>query len=175
MRGEPGVDVILMPDASAEAPFFTVRLCPRRSLSQRGRRTALAILALLQGAIGGFFSLAGAWPAAVFLGLAWFGLAFAFGRNARDALAFEELSLSTQELRYARVNPAGARREWRFNPLWVRLMVERHAEFGVERLDLSTRGKRVEVAACLGRGEKTLLAADLSGALARARRGARFS
>ncbi len=164
-----------MPEAAAEAIFFTARLRPHRSLSRRRRRTLLAVLALIQGAIGGLFGLAGAWPVAVFLGLAWLGLAFAFARNTRDALAFEELSLSTLELQYTRVNPAGARREWRFNPLWVRLTVERHAEFGVERLDLSTRGRRIEVAACLGRGEKTLLAEDLSAALARARRGARFS
>ncbi len=171
----PGAEVLFMPDTATEATFFTARLRPHRSLSRRGRRTALALLALLQSAIGGVFGLAGAWPVAIFLILAWIGLAFAFARSARDAKAFEELSLSTVELLYARVNAAGRRREWRFNPLWVRLTIERHADFGVERLDLSTRGSQVEVAACLGRGEKTLLAEHLSAALARARRGARFS
>jgi len=54
------------------------------------------------------------------------------------------------------------------------LAVERHPEFGVERLDLLSRGKRLEIGVFLGRGEKTRLATDLSAALARARQGPRF-
>jgi uncharacterized membrane protein len=171
---ERGLNIVFTPQAAAEAPFFTARLRPHRSLSRRGRRKTLAVFAMLQGSIGLFCGFSGAWPVAFFLGLTWLGLVIAFARNARDARAHEELSVSALELHYARVNPAGARRDWRFNPLWVRLTIERHEEFGVERLDLSARGKRVEVAAFLGRGEKTLLAEDLSAALARARRGPRF-
>jgi uncharacterized membrane protein len=111
---------------------------------------------------------------AFFLALTWLGLVLAFNRNARDALAYEDIALSALELHYARVNPSGRRRDWRFNPLWVRLAVERHSEFGVERLDLFSREKRVQVGAFLGRGEKTRLAEDLSAALAQARRGPRF-
>jgi len=73
------------------------------------------------------------------------------------------------------VSPAGARRDWRFNPLWVRLAVERHAEFGVERLDLLARHDRLEIGAFLGQDEKAFLGEDLSAALARARGGQRFS
>ncbi|WP_294536117.1 DUF2244 domain-containing protein [uncultured Rhodoblastus sp.] len=119
--------------------------------------------------------LSGAWPAAFFLGLTWLGLAFAFRRNARDALARDEISLSALELHYLRFNTAGARRDWRFSPLWVRLTIERHAEFGVERLDFSAREKRVEIGAFLGRREKTCGPGDLIVVMARARQGARFS
>ena len=111
---------------------------------------------------------------AFFLGFAGLGLCVAFNCNARDALAHEELTLSPLQLNYARVNPRGWRQEWRFNPFWVRLAVERHPEFGVERLDLLSRGKRLEIGVFLGRGEKTRLATDLSAALARARQGPRF-
>ena len=93
-----------------------------------------------------------------FFAATWAGLAFAFVSNARAALAYEDLELSALELRYARVSPAGRRRDWRFNPLWVRLAIERHEEFGVERLDLLSRRTRVEIGACLGRHEKTRLA-----------------
>ncbi len=134
----------------------------------------LAIFAFLQGGGGLAAFAAGAWPVAFFLALAWLGLVVAFARNARDASAYEDLALSALELHFARVNPAGARRDWRFNPLWVRLAIERHAEFGVERLDLYAREKRVQVGAFLGRSEKTRLAEELGAALAEARRGPRF-
>jgi uncharacterized membrane protein len=169
------VDVVFSTDAAADAAFFTARLRPHRSLSRRGRGRTLAVIALLQASLGIQLGFSGAWPAAFFLGLTWLGLAFAFQRNARDALAREEISLSALELHYARFNPQGARRDWRFNPLWVRLRIERHPDFGVERLDFSAREKCVEIGACLGRNEKTHLAEELSAALARARQGARFS
>jgi uncharacterized membrane protein len=119
--------------------------------------------------------MAGAWPAAFFLALTWFGLALAFARNTRAARAYEDIALSPYELHYVRVSPAGTRRDWRFNPLWVRLAVERHAEFGVERLDLLARQRRLEIGAFLGRDEKALLVEELGAALARARGGPRFS
>jgi uncharacterized membrane protein len=161
-------------DAAAAAPLFSTRLRPHRSLTRRGIVKILALFAALQGPLGLALALDGAWPATLFLGLTWTGLAFAFVSNARSALAYEDLELSALELRYARVSPAGLRRDWRFNPLWVRLAVERHEEFGVERLDLLWRRTRVEIGACLGRGEKTQLADELASALARARRGPRF-
>lgn len=161
-------------DAAAAALLFSTRLRPHRSLARRGIATILTLFAALQGPLGLALALGGAWPATLFLALTWAGLAFAFARNARSALAYEDLELSALELRYARVSPAGLRRDWRFNPLWVRLAIERHEEFGVERLDLLSRRTRVEIGACLGRGEKTQLADDLAFALARARRGPRF-
>ena len=115
-------------------PFFTARLRPHRSLPRRGRLAVLAVFGLFQGTLGVAFGLAGAWPVAFFLALTWFGLALAFARNARAARAYEDIALSPYELHYARVSPAGARRDWQFNPLWVRLAVERHAEFGVAGL-----------------------------------------
>jgi uncharacterized membrane protein len=48
-------------------------------------------------------------------------------------------------------------------------------EYGVTRLDLVSRGRRVEVAAALGPQARADFARDLSLALAQARRGPRFS
>jgi len=161
-------------DGAAAAPLFSTRLRPHRSLTRRGIVTILALFAALQGPLGLALALHGAWPATIFLALTWAGLAFAFASNARLGLAYEDLELSALELRYGRVSPGGLRRDWRFNPLWVRLAVERHEEFGVERLDLLWRRTRIEIGAGLGRGEKTRLADDLAFALARARKGPRF-
>jgi uncharacterized membrane protein len=158
----------------AEAPLFSTRLRPHRALGRRGQRKLLALFAAFQAPLGIALTLQGAWPAAVFIAATWAGLALAFFRNARAALAYEDLELSVLELHYARITPAGRRRDWRFNPLWVRLAIERHEEFGVERLDLLSRRTRVEIGACLGRHEKTRLARDLSAALSRAKSGPRF-
>jgi uncharacterized membrane protein len=134
----------------------------------------LLLFGVVQAMLGLSLCWNGAWPSAVFLALAWAGLAVAFARNARAALAYEDLELSPLELHYARVSQTGRRRDWRFNPLWVRLAVERHEEFGVERLDLLSRRTRLEIGSFLGRGERTKLADELAVALARARRGPRF-
>ena len=158
----------------AEKALFSTRLRPHRSLTRTGRHVTIGIVALLQGALGSIFLFLGAWPVALFFVLCSLGLALAFSRNAREALAYEDIDLSPIELCYTRVSPSGARRDWRFNPLWVRLEVERHAEFGVERLDLFGRRRRLEIGAFLGRPEKTRLAENLTTALARARSGPRF-
>jgi uncharacterized membrane protein len=167
-------DADLAPDPS-NAPLFSARLRPHRSLTRSRRRAAATVFALAQNALGLVFLLCGAWPVAFFLALCSLGLVVAFSRNAVAARAYEDIELSFLELHYARVSPAGARRDWRFHPLWVRLEVARHEEFGVERLDLHSRQRRLEIGAFLGRGEKTELARDLNAALTRARSGPRFS
>ena len=40
-----------------------------------------------------------------------------------------------------RVTHRGQISEWRYNPLWVRLDIEAHEEFGIERLTLVSRGR----------------------------------
>lgn len=158
----------------ADAVLLARRLDPHRSLTPIGRRKVLALFAMAQTPPTLACAVQGAWPAAAFAVLTWGGLALAFARNARAALAYEELEISALELRYERVSVAGLRRIWRFNPLWVRLAVERHEEFGVERLDLLARHSRLEIGAFLGRREKTRLAEELGAALAQARRGPDF-
>ena len=79
------------------------------------------------------------------------------------------------ELLLAKVDPRGARAEWRFNPSWVRIEQQTHQEFGLQRIDLIARGNRIEVAGFLGPDQKEVFASDLSRALAEARRGYRYS
>jgi uncharacterized membrane protein len=61
--------------------------------------------------------------------------------------------------------------EFVLNPLWVRLDRKTHSEYGVERLYLVSKGRRVSVASFLGPDEKASFAKALSAALAAARRG----
>ena len=60
----------------------------------------------------------------------------------------------------------GARRDWRFNPLFTRLEREEIEEFGVVRLDVVSRERRVEIAGFLGPEAKKDFAQDLTRALA---------
>jgi uncharacterized membrane protein len=53
----------------------------------------------------------------------------------------------------------------------VRLDREEHAEFGIERLYLVSRGARLSIGSFLGPDEKASLAQALSAALGEARRG----
>jgi uncharacterized membrane protein len=69
------------------------------------------------------------------------------------------------------VSHRGRAAEWTLNPLWTRLDRETHAEFGLLRLFLVSRGWRLVVASFLGPKEKENFAGALAGALAEAKRG----
>ncbi len=61
------------------------------------------------------------------------------------------------------------------NPLWVQLDQKVHAEFGIERLYLVSRGRRVSIASFLGADEKANFAKALTAALQAARRGPTYN
>jgi uncharacterized membrane protein len=157
-----------------EAPLFDVRLRPHRSLGPGGFR-ALMIAAFAFSALVSLpFYLMGAWPVVGFMGLDVLALYVAFRASFRSARAYEDLRLTPLELFFARVSVRGARREWRFNPAWVRFERIEHEEFGTQRLSLVSKGRSLEVGAFLGPEQKAELASKFSRALALARRGPVF-
>ncbi len=155
--------------------IFRTRIRPHRSLDARGFRLLIAIFAASCAASSIPFVVLGAWPVAGFLGLDILLLYMAFRLNYRAARAYEDVSVTPVELSVERVSAAGRRREWRFSPGFVRLERQEMEDYGVTRLDLVSRGRRVEVAAALGPQARADFARDLSMALAQARRGPRFS
>ncbi len=155
--------------------IFRTRITPHRSLDARAVRLLLTIFAGCCAVSSIPFIVLGAWPVAGFLGLDIVLLYGAFRLNFRAARAYEDVSVTPVELNVARVSAAGRRREWRFSPGFVRLERQEMEDFGVTRLDLVSRGRRVEVAAALGPQARADFARDLSLALAQARRGPRFS
>jgi uncharacterized membrane protein len=158
-----------------EAPLFDVRLNPHRSLGPSGFRK-LMMASFAGGVLVSLpFYLMGAWPVVGFMGLDVLALFLAFRANFRAARAYEELRLTPLELLFARVSKRGARREWRFNPSWVRFERIEHEEFGTQRLALVSRGRSLEVGAFLGPDQKAELATEFSRALAQARRGPTLS
>jgi len=154
-----------------EAPILDVRLRPHRSLAVRDFRRLMAFASVASALFSLPFYFAGAWPVVGFLGLDVLLLYLAFRASFRAARAYEELRLTSLELLFARVSARGAKREWRFNPSWVRFERVDHEEFGTQRLALVSRGRSVEVGRFLGPDEKAEFATRFSRALALARRG----
>ena len=83
--------------------------------------------------------------------------------------------MTPSELRVRRVSHRGHVVEWVLNPLWVQLDQKIHAEFGIERLYLVSRGRRVSIASFLGPEEKASFAKALTAALQAARRGPTYN
>jgi len=158
-------------DPHAEPTLFSAIITPHRSLSRRG---FLLVMTLIGGFsfIGGmFFFLLGAWPVVGFLGLDVLLVYWAFRANYRAAAAFEEVTVTPSVLRLRRVSHRGEVAEWTLNPVWTQLDREKHEEFGLLKLFLVSRGRRLAVAGFLSPKERESFAAALSAALGEARRG----
>lgn len=165
-----------MPDGDPADPvLFSTRLRPHRSMTRGQFHWLLMGIASVSFVTTLPFVLMGAWPVAGFMGLDVLLVYVAFRSNFRAARAYEDVEVTVIQLTLAKVNPKGARAEWRFNPSWVRLERQEHVEFGTQRLDLVARADRIEVASFLGPDAKERFADDLGRALAEARRGYRYN
>jgi uncharacterized membrane protein len=110
-----------------------------------------------------------------FFGLDVLAVYWAFKINFRHARATEEIRVTHSELLIRRVSHRGHVVEWVLNPLWVQLDRKTHAEFGIERLYLVSRGRRVSIASFLGADEKASFAKALTAALQTAKRGRTYN
>ena len=160
---------------SAQPKLFSALLTPHRSLSRTGFVVLMAFLSVVSFAAGLVFLLMGAWPVLGFFGLDVLVVYWAFRINFRDARASEEITITPSELRVRRVSHRGHAVEWVLNPLWVRLDQKTHAEFGIEKLYLVSRGRRISVASFLGADEKASFAKALTAALQAAKRGPTYN
>jgi uncharacterized membrane protein len=135
----------------------------------------MAFLSVVSFAAGLAFLLMGAWPVLGFFGLDVLAIYWAFRINFRNARAIEEISVTPSELRVRRVSHRGHVVEFVLNPLWVRLDQKTHAEFGIEKLYLVSKGRHISIARFLGPDEKASFAKALMAALAAARRGPSYN
>ncbi len=158
-------------DAFPEPTIFSAVITPHRSLSTTGFLVLMLCIGGVSFVSGMMFLLIGAWPVFGFLGLDLLLIYWAFRINYRAARAYEEVTVTASELTVRKVNPRGGVREWTLNPLWVRLDRVVHEEFGIERLFLVSRGRRLSIAGFLGPDEKASFANALSSALSEAKRG----
>src|SRR5258705_13267706 len=163
-------------DPTLDQPkLFSARLTPHRSLNRTGFLVLMTFLSVVSFATGIAFLLMGAWPVLGFLGLDVLVIYWAFRVNFRRASATEEITVTPSELRVRRVSHRGHVAEWVLNPLWVQLDQKIHAEFGIEKLYLVSKGRRVSIASFLGPDEKASFAKALLAALQAARRGPSYN
>jgi uncharacterized membrane protein len=162
-------------DPALQPELFSALLTPHRSLNRTGFLVLMGIVSVVSFAAGLAFLLMGAWPVLGFFGLDVLAIYWAFRVNFRRARATEEISMTPSELRVRRVSHRGHVAEWVLNPLWVRLDQKIHAEFGIEKLYLVSKGRRISIASFLGPDEKAGFAKALTEALQTARRGPTYN
>jgi|ERR1700689_816776 uncharacterized membrane protein len=162
-------------DPESQPELFSALLTPHRSLNRTGFLVLMALLSVVSFAAGLAFLLMGAWPVFGFFGLDVLVIYWAFRINFRRAKASEEIRVTPSELRVRRVSHRGHVVEFVLNPLWVQLDQKIHAEYGIEKLYLLSKGRRVAIASFLGPDEKASFAKALTAALQAARRGPSYN
>jgi len=165
-RNDPSAELL-----GGEPALFSAVVTPHRSLSHAGFLIVMAAVGGISFVAGTTFLLLGAWPVFGFFGLDVLLVYWAFRANYRAAAAYEEVTVTACELRVRQVSHRGKASEWSFNPLWVRLEREGSEEFGLQRLFLVSRERRLPIANVLGPKEKESFAAALGAAIAEAKRG----
>ena len=154
-----------------ETPLFSAILTPHRSLTGVGFLAVMLAIGGISFASGILFLILGAWPVTGFLGLDVALVYWAFRANYRAANAYEEVTVTSSELKLRKVSHRGKIVEWSLNPLWVKLDREVDEEFGTAGLFLVSRGRRLPVAGFLAPAEKDSFAAALGAAIGEAKRG----
>ena len=162
-------------DPESQPELVSALLTPHRSLNRTGFLVLMALLSVVSFAAGLAFLLMGAWPVFGFFGLDVLVIYWAFRINFRRAKASEEIRVTPSELRVRRVSHRGHVVEFVLNPLWVQLDQKVHAEYGIEKLYLLSKGRRVAIGSFLGPDEKASFAKALDAALQAARRGPRYN
>lgn len=139
---------------------------PHRSLSRRGLRVLLGVIALVCTVNAAVFVSIGAWPVGGFTGVELLLAALLLRLNATSARASEMVLLTEEALRIVRTDPKGRRVEQVLAPAWLTVTLEDRPGH-VSGLWLSLRGRHVEIARSLGEAEKRDLANALTEALHR--------
>ncbi|MHA7775615.1 DUF2244 domain-containing protein [Roseibium sp. M-1] len=154
-----------------DRPFFTAVLTPHRSLGPKGFLVLMACLGVISFVAGFLFWRIGAWPVFGFFGLDMALVWFAFRANYRSAHSFEEISISRSEIAIRKVGPGRRYHEYRFNPFWVRLKIDRLEDEGVVGISLASRGETVDLGNFLNPDDRTSFAGAIANALAVAKAG----
>ena len=156
-----------MSAASSPKPVFFERvLWPHRSLPPRGFRLLMLGLGVLSLIAGICFVAAGAWPVCGFFGLDIALVYLAFRLSYRSARQRETLRLADDQFTVERVGIYGERRQWRFQPFWLRVVLEERPNES-NRLSLASHGRSLVIGDFLAPPIRRELAANLREVLAR--------
>jgi uncharacterized membrane protein len=151
-------------------PLFAAVLTPHNSLSGSGQRIVVAFFVVLASIPAMVFFSLGAWPILGFLGLDLVAVWWALSAARRRSRAFEEVTLWPTQLDFVQVDAGGHRASRSFNPLSVRLVVDRDFDERTRALHLRSGTESVEIGAFLAETEKSSFAKAFGSALRKARR-----
>ncbi|MGE0151853.1 MAG: DUF2244 domain-containing protein [Reyranellaceae bacterium] len=157
-----------MSENTPQTCYFDAELRPHRSLSARGFRLLIAVVAAANLAVGIAFFWSGAWPVFGFMGLDVALLYFLFRLNYRDANETELVRLTDDALVVRRIRANGEEQTWSLEPYWLRVEMDdppRHDSM----LVLAARERRLAVGSFLTPEERLEMAQALRRALHRQR------
>lgn len=155
--------------ATTTAPLFAAELTPHRSLSPRGMRIVIALVAALAALPGIIFFSMGAWPVVGFMGLDVLAIAWAMSVSMRKGRARQVVTLWAERLAVLSVDGKGAEALRNFNPHTVRLLVDRDFNERTTALRLRSGRDEVELGAFLSLDERSSFAKAFGTALRKAR------
>lgn len=150
-------------------PLFAAKLTPHRSLGRKGFRVVIMLVAVLATIPGIIFFSMGAWPVVGFLGLDMALIWWAMSASRRDGKRYEEVTLWPDQLEIKQVDGVGKETLSRFNPYFVKLVVDRDFNERTTALHLRTRDRDVVLGQFLNPDEKSSFAKAFGTALKRAR------
>jgi len=158
----------------ANPPFFERVLLPHRSLPSRNFHMLMGLLGLVSVAAGVGFVAVGAWPVIGFFGLDVALVYLAFRLNYRTARQSETIRLADGVFSVERVGVRGERRNWRFQPFWVKVILEEQPDAS-NRLLVASHGRSLVIADFMPPVARRELAATLLDALTRWRNSLSFA
>lgn len=154
------------PIAPPGRPFFERVLMPHRSLPSRNFHLLMGLLGLISFAVGVGFVAIGAWPVIGFFGLDVALVYLAFRLNYRTARQSETIRLADETFTVERVTVRGERTNWRFQPFWVRVILEERPDTS-NRLLVASHGRSLPIGEFMPPATRRELAVTLRDALTR--------
>ncbi len=149
-------------------PFEAI-LYPNPPLARGGFLLLAVAVCAVSSAMATLFAAMGAWPVSGFFGLDALALLVAFQISRRAARRHELVRVAPESgLLVRRVEPGGRSREWRFEPYWVRVELDR-SHPGGPQLVLASHGRRLAIGQFLTPDERIAFAEVLRDVLARYR------
>ena len=150
-------------------PLFAATLTPHRSLTPRGKRVVIGLVAALALVPGVVFYFAGAWPVVGFMGLDVLAIWAALTISMRGARAHEVVTLWPGALELKKVDAKGAEEVLSFVPFNVRFVIDRDYNERVTGLWLKERERRIAIGDFLSAEEKLSFSKAFGTALKKAR------
>ena len=150
-------------------PLFAATLTPHRSLSPRGKRVVIGLVAALALVPGIVFYVAGAWPVVGFMGLDVIAIWVALTVSMRGGKAYEVVTLWPGTLEVRKVDAKGAEDVLTFIPFNVRFVIDRDFNERVTGLWLKERERKIALGTFLSIEEKLSFSKAFGTALKTAR------